>query len=71
MFFILFQIKSVLPSVTGLKPSKYLHFFLKDIFVVLQTCIFFLSFFTILVTKAAPHVKFSTRVSPSIISTQQ
>ena len=28
-------------------------------------------FFTILVTMAAPHLKFSTRVSPSIISTQQ
>ena len=28
-------------------------------------------FYTILVTTAAPHLKFSTRISPSIISTQQ
>ena len=39
--------------------------FLKDIFVVLQV------FFTILVTMNAPHLKFSTHVSPLINLTQQ
>ena len=44
--------------------------FFSTIFVVLQPYIF-LGFFTTLVTMAAPHLKFSTCVSPSIILTQQ
>ena len=70
-FIFLFQVQSVIPPVTGQNHSKYLHFmFLKDIFVVLQTFIF-LGVFTIWVTMAAPHLKFSTRLSPLIILTQQ
>ena len=48
----------------------YIFMFLKNIFVVLQPYIF-LGVFHYLVTMAALHLKFSTRVSPSIILTQQ
>ena len=68
----IFHVKSVIPSVTDQTILNiYIFMLLKDIFVALQPFFIFLVVFTILVTIAAPHLKFSTRVSPSIILTQQ
>ena len=72
MFNFFFQIKSVIPSVTGQNHSKYLKFYVvKGHFSCLQPFFIFMCFFTISVTIAARHLKFSTRISPSIILTKQ
>ena len=64
----LFQVKSV----TGHTHSKYLHFLCFQMkFFLSYNLIYFKVFFTILVTMAAQHLKFSTHVSHLIISTQQ
>ena len=71
-FFLLFFTSKVVYLMSQVKNTLNIYIFmlLKDSFVVWQPFIF-LSVFTILVTIAVPHLKFTTRVSPSIILTQQ
>ena len=68
-FFFTSQVLNLLSQVK-ITLNIYIFKFLKDIFVVLQPYIILGVFFIILVTTAALHLKFSTRVSPSNILTR-
>ena len=73
MFFLVFFFKSkvlYLLSQVKITLNIYSLMFLNDIFVGWNH-IYFMCFNTILVTMADPHLKLSTCVSPSIISTKQ
>ena len=70
-FIFIFQVKIAIPSFTSQNHSKILHFmFLVNILFVLHPNIC-LDVFHYFDHMAAPHLKFSTRFSPSIILTQQ